>query len=282
MCGSSEAVKIRKTRGQTHWRQYVVVCDASTLNKLGGCGTSAGHQVSRDSAIAAWNTRAAVEQVGDGEAAGINWPNEAELVAFGAVSEHFLACDAEAYPDIALEILARFRKQITVPPAASAGVPASEVFRIAGGDVEVNTNPTAADALECLRDLRACYDELMTPASAGVTEARLRDLVEAAQGFELIEHANETWLVFRSSVEKGLGAGSVRLDGPLAKDARARFADLRAALTAVQQPTASAGVTGEQLLALERVRDSVDREDDFEALDAAIKALSAAQQPGGG
>jgi hypothetical protein len=71
-------------------------------------------------------------------------------------------------------------------------------------------------------------------ASAGVTEARLRDLVEAAQGFELIEHADETWLVFRSSVEKGFGAGSVRLHGPMAKDARARFAILRAALSAAK------------------------------------------------
>jgi hypothetical protein len=70
--------------------------------------------------------------------------------------------------------------------------------------------------------------------SAGVTEAKLAKLVEAAQGFELIEHADGTWLVFRSSVENGLGSGSIRLDGPMAKDARARFAILREALSAAR------------------------------------------------
>jgi hypothetical protein len=138
------------------------------------------------------------------------------------------------YAQASLETQIRAAFTVAQQPAASAGVPASDVFRIAGGDVEVNPNPTAADALECLRNLRTCYDESIAPASAGVTEAKLAKLVEAAQGFELIEHADGTWLVFRSSVEKGLGSGSVRLDGPMAKDARARFAILRAALSAAR------------------------------------------------
>jgi hypothetical protein len=38
-------------------------------------------------------------------------------------------------------------------------VPALEVFRIAGGDVECEPRPTAESALACLRDLRQCYEE---------------------------------------------------------------------------------------------------------------------------
>jgi hypothetical protein len=95
---------------------------------------------------------------------------------------------------------------------------------------------SAFDSMTVNCQQQGCRDFYRPPtASAGVTEAKLAKLVEAAQGFELVEHADETWLVFRSSVEKGLGAGSVRLDGPMAKDARARFALLRAALSAARE-----------------------------------------------
>lgn len=39
-----------------------------------------------------------------------------------------------------------------------------EVFRIAGGDTECCPNPTTENALDCLRDLRQCYDETPAPA----------------------------------------------------------------------------------------------------------------------
>jgi hypothetical protein len=56
--------------------------------------------------------------------------------------------------------------------AALAGQPAmvsaAEVFRIAGGDTECCPNPTAAEALACLSDLRECYDEALSqPAQGG-------------------------------------------------------------------------------------------------------------------
>jgi hypothetical protein len=38
---------------------------------------------------------------------------------------------------------------------------ALEVFRIAGGDTECCPNPTADEALACLRDLRECYGEAL-------------------------------------------------------------------------------------------------------------------------
>jgi hypothetical protein len=38
-------------------------------------------------------------------------------------------------------------------------VSAAEVFRIAGGDIECSPTPSPKQALECLRDLRECYDE---------------------------------------------------------------------------------------------------------------------------
>ena len=53
------------------------------------------------------------------------------------------------------------------PPAAVA-VPALEVFRIAGGDTECCPDPTADEALECLRDLRQCYTEALQAPPAAV------------------------------------------------------------------------------------------------------------------
>lgn len=49
-------------------------------------------------------------------------------------------------------------------------VPASEVFRIAGGDTECEPNPTPERALEVLRDLRACYDEALCDKPAPVVD----------------------------------------------------------------------------------------------------------------
>jgi hypothetical protein len=46
-------------------------------------------------------------------------------------------------------------------------VDAVEVFRIAGGDTECCPNPTAAEALACLRDLRECYDEALSQPAQG-------------------------------------------------------------------------------------------------------------------
>lgn len=48
-----------------------------------------------------------------------------------------------------------------------AMVPALEVFRIAGGDVECEPHPTAESALACLRDLRQCYDESLSSHGGG-------------------------------------------------------------------------------------------------------------------
>jgi len=45
---------------------------------------------------------------------------------------------------------------------------ALDVFKIAGGDVECSPEPTAEIALDCLRDLRQCYEEVLSqqPAAA--------------------------------------------------------------------------------------------------------------------
>lgn len=62
-CGRNDAARIRKTKDG----QRVVVCDASTRNRLNGCGGSCGYQNSRAEAIAAWNRRSALSAM-EGEA----------------------------------------------------------------------------------------------------------------------------------------------------------------------------------------------------------------------
>jgi len=61
--------------------------------------------------------------------------------------------------------------------------PALDVFKIAGGDVECSPEPTAEMALDCLRDLRQCYEEVLSqqPAAAlpEVTDAEVEALVAA-------------------------------------------------------------------------------------------------------
>jgi hypothetical protein len=73
-----------------------------------------------------------------------------------------------------LAVLQRFWR---AQQAGEAVVSAREVFRIAGGDVECEPNPTPERALEVLRDLRQCYDEALdtTPADSA-------PLVEGAEG----------------------------------------------------------------------------------------------------
>jgi hypothetical protein len=68
--------------------------------------------------------------------------------------------DAAEYEKQITAFIARVRTLDAAQPAGVA-VAALDVFRIAGGDVECNPNPSAADALECLRDLRECYDEAL-------------------------------------------------------------------------------------------------------------------------
>lgn len=60
------------------------------------------------------------------------------------------------------------------------------------------------------------------------------DLIEAAQWVQLVEHGDGTWLIFRSSVENNLGAGSILLHGAMAEDARNRFAKLKDAIARVK------------------------------------------------
>lgn len=43
---------------------------------------------------------------------------------------------------------------------------AREVFRIAGGDIECCPAPNIEQAFECLRDLRACYEEALASISS--------------------------------------------------------------------------------------------------------------------
>lgn len=62
-------------------------------------------------------------------------------------------------------------------PAAVPMVPAYEVFRIAGGDVECCQNPTTQQALDCLQDLRSCYDEAIAARPAGTVEDRAKRLL---------------------------------------------------------------------------------------------------------
>ena len=74
-----------------------------------------------------------------------------------------------------------FDEAITVLRAHVAGavslVAAREVFRIAGGDVECSPNPTTQQALDCLQDLRSCYDEAIAARPAGTVEDRAKRLL---------------------------------------------------------------------------------------------------------
>lgn len=45
----------------------------------------------------------------------VAWPTEEELIAFGSEEEHFLDIDPEVYPQMALEILARFGRRFPPP-----------------------------------------------------------------------------------------------------------------------------------------------------------------------
>lgn len=66
---------------------------------------------------------------------------------------------------LALEAAARRAIHLS---QAEPTVSAREVFRISGGDIECCPNPTPEDAMECLSDLRKCYDESLAqqPAEA--------------------------------------------------------------------------------------------------------------------
>lgn len=80
----------------------------------------------------------------------------------------FTAQPGERYvdADIAAEVL---REALAAPAAGGAEgtmVPAAEVFRIAGGDIECSPWPTAKQAMDCLRDLRACYEEALAQPRA--------------------------------------------------------------------------------------------------------------------
>ena len=46
---------------QEYWQHsdcFAVICSAGHPNGKGGCGTTGGFQITKDAAIAAWNTRA--------------------------------------------------------------------------------------------------------------------------------------------------------------------------------------------------------------------------------
>jgi hypothetical protein len=162
------------------------------------------------------NTRAAVEQAGGGGNVGPEPPSDMVWPPDRAVWLAPIETNPPANPKLLQYAWAR--------------------SNLSSGQMAEAYQCIVSAAQDCGQEYRL---PLATPpaASAGVTEAKLAKLVEAAQGFELIEHADGTWLMFRSSVEKGLGSGSVRLDGPMAKDARARFALLRAALSAAKDST---------------------------------------------
>jgi len=66
----------------------------------------------------------------------------------------------------------RWADQLTTALRESLGVSALDVFRIAGGDVECCPNPAAEQALDCLRDLRECYDEALRESLGGEGESR--------------------------------------------------------------------------------------------------------------
>jgi len=97
-----------------------------------------------------------------------------------AASEAYWNRYAERTPTILYEVRALYTAP--QPAAQQPAVPALEVFRIAGGDVECCPEPTADEALECLRDLRKCYDEalqnvpLQQPAGDGGVDAVMREV----------------------------------------------------------------------------------------------------------
>jgi len=62
------------------------------------------------------------------------------------------------------------------------------------------------------------------------------ELLEAIRQLELVESVDGTWLILRANVKNEVGAGSIRLDGPMADDMRARFKIIRAAIAKATSP----------------------------------------------
>lgn len=89
--------------------------------------------------------------------------------------------------DGAVYIEAAIARTLDAAQPAGEAVVALDVFRIAGGDVECSPNPSAAAALECLRDLRECYDEAIAsapppPAAADSGAARDAARLDISEG----------------------------------------------------------------------------------------------------
>ena len=80
----------------------------------------------------------------------------ARLLAFAT------SWEAEGNAPQTVTILREAAAALSVP-----SVPALDVFRIAGGDVECSRNPSAKLALDTLIDLRQCYDELLATSQPG-------------------------------------------------------------------------------------------------------------------
>jgi len=111
-------------------------------------------------------------------------------------------------------------------PAQGEQCSALEVFRIAGGDVECTPNPTAVVAMDCLRDLRQCYDEELSkperrPIADEVVGAldRMDALLDPSRELLSVPYTSATYAgslndmrIIRAALEsalpRGLPAGS--------------------------------------------------------------------------
>lgn len=117
-------------------------------------------------------------------------------------------------------------------------VSAYTVFRIAGGDVECCPNPTGEQAIECLTDLRQCYDDRKVDDVNDATHPRFEagfkqgcrffDLMfESARDGETVDNTElklvDVWSYHRDRACAG---------GSLTNDARSRHAHMARVLHA--------------------------------------------------
>ena len=87
--------------------------------------------------------------------------HDQDCPSIGGNGDNDCRCDAVPF-------LRDLEKFIAARLAQPATIHALDVFKIAGGDVECSPEPTAEMALDCLRDLRQCYEEVLSqqPAAA--------------------------------------------------------------------------------------------------------------------
>jgi len=105
--------------------------------------------------------------------------HDQDCPSIGGNGDNDCRCDAVPF-------LRDLEKFIAARLAQPATIHALDVFKIAGGDVECSPEPTAEMALDCLRDLRQCYEEVLSqqPAAA-LPEVTDADVAAACEHFDV-------------------------------------------------------------------------------------------------